>query len=200
MKQMSEFWNERYAVKEYVYGTDPNEFLKGHLEKLSPGRILFPAEGEGRNAVFAAQRGWEVFAFDSSSEARVKAKNLASEKEVSIKYQVESLEHVHYPPEEFDCIALIFAHFQPDKRKSYHQKLLTFLKPKGTIILVGFSKNQIKNNSGGPRNIEMLFSEEELKSDFQSLSELKIQELETELDEGTFHLGNASVIHMIGFK
>ena len=59
---MKEFWNSRYQEKEYAYGLEPNLFFKSELIKLIPGKALFPAEGEGRNAVFAAKSGWEVTA------------------------------------------------------------------------------------------------------------------------------------------
>lgn len=83
---MKEFWDERYAVDEYVYGKEANLFLQSKLVGIEPGKALFPAEGEGRNAVFAATLGWDVTAFDISSSAKIKADKLAEEKDVSIDY------------------------------------------------------------------------------------------------------------------
>jgi hypothetical protein len=100
----------------------------------------------------------------------------------------------------FDCIVLIFAHFHPFERNVFHNKLLSYLKPGGTILLEGFSKKQLQFNSGGPRNFEMLFSAEEIKNDFIRLSKLELDETEIILDEGRFHQGTASVIRMIGEK
>jgi ubiquinone/menaquinone biosynthesis C-methylase UbiE len=197
---MTEFWNERFGSEEYAYGTEPNQFYKEQLGKLVPGKILFPAEGEGRNAVYAATRGWLVTAFDPSIEGKRKAELLAQKNKVSINYLIDNYEFVNFPAESFDCIVLIFAHMHPLKRKEYHQKLATFLKPEGILILEGFSKNQISNNSGGPRDINMLFSKEELKSDFGSFSELKINEDDALLNEGPFHNGIASVIRVSGVK
>lgn len=197
---MTEFWNERFGSEEYAYGTEPNQFYKEQLGKLVPGKILFPAEGEGRNAVYAATRGWLVTAFDPSIEGKRKAELLAQKNKVSINYLIDNYEFVDFPAESFDCIVLIFAHMHPLKRKEYHQKLATFLKPEGILILEGFSKNQISNNSGGPRDINMLFSKEELKSDFGSFSELKINEDDALLNEGPFHNGIASVIRVSGVK
>ena len=74
---MKNFWDERYKAKAYVYGKEPNQYFAEKLRELEPGKILLPAEGEGRNAVFAARQGWEVSAFDSSSEGRKKAFLLA---------------------------------------------------------------------------------------------------------------------------
>ena len=102
------FWDERYAVEDYVYGTEPNDFLKEELPKLTAGKILFPGEGEGRNAVFAAQLGWEVTAFDSSTEGKAKAERLAKAKGVSIDYQLASYDEAEFPAESFDALVLIY--------------------------------------------------------------------------------------------
>lgn len=197
---MSEFWNERYAIKEFVYGTTPNLFFKSQIDKLSPANILFPAEGEGRNAVYAAKRGWNVSAFDSSSEAKNKAEKLAKENGVKINYQLSDMKTIEYPVNFFDCIVLIFAHFHPFERIFFHNRLLSFLKPGGAVILEGFSKKQMQFSSGGPRNFEMLFSKEEIESDFTTLTTIKIEESEVILNEGRFHQGPASVIRMVGMK
>lgn len=197
---MSEFWNQRYAADEYAYGTRPNLFFKEQIEKLQPGSVLFAAEGEGRNAVFAAQLGWSVTAFDLSTEGKRKAGNLASGNGVNISYLVAGYEDVSFEPESFDCIVLVFAHMPAEKREEYHRRLMSFLKLGGTMILEGFSKEQINFNSGGPRDLKMLFSKAELESDFNQLSDLNIEEEEIELDEGPFHQGKAAVIRLIGKK
>lgn len=191
-------WDTRYAQVEYVYGKEPNAFYKEQILKLPSGKILLPAEGEGRNAVFAAQNNWHVEAFDSSIEAKNKAEKLAREKEVKISYKISSFEEADYKENTFDLIALIYAH--TSKRKKNHQKLIKFLKPGGILLLEGFSKAQINNSTGGPKSIAMLFSKEELASDFKSLSELEITETETYLSEGNYHLGRASIIRLIGKK
>lgn len=197
---MNEFWNQRYAAEEYVYGTEPNQYYRDQLENLTPGKILFPAEGEGRNAVFAAQKGWQVTAFDPSNEARKKAQNLASERNVEINYILSDYENASLPTESFDCMVLIYAHIHQQKRNEYHKKLATFLKPGGVLILEGFSKKQIANSTGGPRNVEMLFSKHELQEDFKRLSKLNFHETDLILDEGAFHQGMASVIRIFGVK
>jgi len=197
---MNDFWNERYSTEEYAYGIEPNQYYKEQLENLVPGKILFPAEGEGRNAVHAAKKGWEVFAFDPSVEGKRKAEKLASENGVIINYQIAGYENIQYLSNSFDCLVLIFAHMHPLKRNNYHQKLISLLKPGGTLILEGFSKKQINNKTGGPGDIDMLFSQEELQADFASFSELSITETNYILDEGEFHQGTASVIRVFGIK
>lgn len=197
---MNNFWDKRYNTKEYVYGEAPNEFVKKKLTGLRPGKILFPAEGEGRNAVYAAQLGWDVTAFDLSVEGKYKALNLASKQGVDINYQVLGYEKAEFEPAYFDCICLVFAHMPSAVRRHTHKKLISFLKPGGVLMLEAFSKKQIDKNSGGPSNQDLLFSEQELKEDFSELSELNFEETEAVLNEGPFHQGTASLIRVTGIK
>ena len=195
MKQM---WDRRYASDDYVYGIHPNIFFKDKIEGTEPGKMLLPAEGEGRNAVYAAALGWNVHAFDFSTNAREKALHLSKENKVNIQYAVHGMEEADYEKESFDALAFIYAH-NPN-RIDNHRHLLKFLNPGGTIILEGFSKEQINNNTGGPKNINMLYSMEELKEDFSQLSELDVWEEEIVLEEGNLHSGRSSVIRLIGRK
>lgn len=195
-----EMWDHRYAESEYVYGTNPNDFFKQELDKLVPGKILLPAEGEGRNAVYAGEKGWVVTAFDQSEEGRKKALRLADARGVTIEYQIRDLETIDYPDDHFDAIALVFAHTPAIKRQQIHRNLIRFLKPGGTVILIGFSKKQLQFSSGGPKEESMLFSQEELKEDFSDLHFRSIELLEKEVDEGDFHRGKASVIQMVAVK
>jgi SAM-dependent methyltransferase len=197
---MSKFWNERFASDEYAYGTSPNQFLKNQLQLLKPGKILFPAEGEGRNAVYAAELGWEVHAFDSSSEAAKKAKRLSDSRNVTISYKISDISEIHYDKKEFDCIALIYFHLHPEYRCIFHAKMLNLLKPGGIILLEGFSKKQIERDSGGPKNLSMLYSKEEMHIDFSCASTYDIREAEVKLNEGSYHQGTASVIRLIAVK
>lgn len=197
---MKNFWDERYAEKEFAYGKEPNKFFAEELKKIIPGKILLPAEGEGRNAVFAAKSGWKVVAFDSSTEGRKKALNLAKMAGVSVDYQINSYQDLELPVNTYDCVALIFAHMPGNLRPIIHNKILKSLVPGGIVILEAFSKKQIDYNTGGPRNEEFLFSAEELKEDFFSLSEKMIVETEEDLREGKFHQGKAALVRLLGKK
>jgi hypothetical protein len=202
---MKEFWDQRYGAEEYAYGVEPNQFLKEELERIKPGKALFPAEGEGRNAVFAAKLGWEVSAFDISESGKMKAEKLAGLKGVSLDYQIGSLEEMNYEKESFDLIVLIFAHFPKPIRSLIHAGLLELLKPGGMVILEGFSKAHLafstaNPKAGGPKEISMLFSRDELMDDFASLKDIFLDEIEVFLSEGEFHQGQSSVIRMIGQK
>lgn len=197
---MNDFWNERFGAEEYVYGEAPNRFLVDEIGKLKPSKILFPAEGEGRNAVYAATIGWDVTAFDPSIEGKKKAELLATKHKVTIDYQIKGYEDVDFPAESFDCIVLIYAHMPSALRKTTHKKLASFLKPGGTLVLEGFSKQQINNKTGGPQSLDFLFSAEELKKDFCSFTNEDTKEVDTELNEGPFHQGKASVVRFVGIK
>jgi 2-polyprenyl-3-methyl-5-hydroxy-6-metoxy-1,4-benzoquinol methylase len=198
-------WNDRYSKDEFAYGEQPNNYLKEQLKKLTVGTILFPAEGEGRNAVFAAKLGWTVSAFDISVEGKKKALRLAETTNVTIDYQVGELHALNYNPEQFDAIALIYAHFPADIKSSYHQKLNKYLRKNGFIIFEAFSKRHIdyiaKNEKvGGPKDLAMLFSMDELKTDFVNYEIIELVEKEIELSEGMFHNGKGSVIRFVGRK
>lgn len=199
------FWDQRYSQAEFVYGEKPNEYLRSKLQDIKIGRILFPAEGEGRNAVFAAKLGWNVSAFDSSIEGKKKADKLALKNGVSIDYQVLDLEQTAYAASYFDAIALSYSHFPENKRRLYHQQLSKNLKKGGILILECFSKNQLKfqetnPNSGGPKDVSMLFDLEEIKEDFSDFDFIEACETETDLDEGKHHVGTASVIRLFAVK
>jgi phosphoribosyl-ATP pyrophosphohydrolase len=194
---MKDFWNERYARKEYIYGRVPNEFFKNFIDKHEPmGSLLLPAEGEGRNAVYAAIKGWQVWATDFSEEARKKAVAWAQHNNVEIAYEVADLNF--WDTEfNFDAIALIYMHLPPELRTRVHKKLIGKLKPGGVIILEAFSKKQTEYGSGGPSDTQLLYSTDILRDDFAGLKIDYIQERLVDLDEGFFHSGEASVIRMI---
>ncbi|MCL7763132.1 class I SAM-dependent methyltransferase [Polaribacter sp. Z014] len=203
---MKEMWNERYADKEYAYGIKPNEFLKETLDTYNlKGKILFPAEGEGRNAVYAAKKGLEIFAFDISIEGKNKALKLAEKENVKINYEVGDFFSLNLLNEKFDIASLIFAHFPPNILSEYHSKIAALIKPNGIIILEGFSKNHFElqkenPNAGGPKNIDFLFSIDMIKNDFPNFKIILLEEKEIELEEGLFHKAKSNVIRFIGRK
>lgn len=202
---MKERWNERYSNPEYAYGEQPNNWLKQQLDNLNPGKILFPAEGEGRNAVYAAKQGWQVSAFDLSEEGKKKADLLATKNHVSINYTVGEFSEIGYPEAEFDAIALIYAHFPANKKSGYHKMLNQYLKVGGTIIFEAFGKGHLPYRErnpaiGGPNELDMLFSEDEIKADFQNFEILVLKGEEVELNEGLFHNGTGWIIRFVGRK
>ncbi len=158
---MKDFWNERYTEESFAYGMLPNVFFRYELDKIAPGSILLPAVGEGRNAVYAARKGWRVKAFDASTSARQKALRFSESQKLRIDYRVFDV--LKYKDEQqYDVMALIFAHFSAQIRNKAHIHLLQFLKPGGIIIFEAFAKSELGQSSGGGKSLEMLFSTKEI--------------------------------------
>jgi 2-polyprenyl-3-methyl-5-hydroxy-6-metoxy-1,4-benzoquinol methylase len=197
---MKEFWNTRYKEPEFAYGTRPNEFFQETIDTLPVGKILLPAEGEGRNAVYAARKGWEVTAFDYSIQAMLKTFQLAERYDVSLQYSVKDIQHFAPENDMYDAVGLFYAHFPAELRHAFHQKLCQTLKPSGCIILEAFHKNQKYYTSGGPKDENMLFSIEELQKEFQALTILRLEDKVIELDEGLYHQGKGHIVRMIAVK
>ena len=176
---MEEFWNSRYRGEEFAYGAEPNQFLREQLPVLftepDGKKALFAAEGEGRNAVFAAKQGFDVTALDISEEGKKKALALAASRNVStrLSYLVGNVESTSFANDEFDMLVLIYAHFPAAIKSQCHQQLSTYVKPGGIVIFEAFSKKQLQfssvnPSSGGPKDEAMLFSIEEITNDFHS--------------------------------
>ena len=202
---MKAFWNERYSREEYVYGELPNEFFKAQLQGLTPGKLLLPAEGEGRNAVYAASLGWDVYAFDQSEAGKVKALALGRKANVKFHYDVIDVLEVTFAPDTFDAMAMIFAHFPEEVRRQSFKKLIPMLKSEGHLIFEAFSKNQIlyqnaNPQAGGPRDISMLYDEAILRQEMPQINFARLEECEVLLDEGPHHSGTGMVIRANGKK
>lgn len=198
-------WNDRYAQEAYAYGETPNLYFKSVINSYTPGKLLLPAEGEGRNAVYAAGQGWEVEAFDLSAEGKKKAEALAQKNQVQIHYQSGEFSEISYPEESFDMIGLIYAHFPAAVKSTYHQQLIRYLKKGGMVVFEAFSKSHLewqrKNEAvGGPKNLDDLFSTEEIARDFSGFDIITLEEAEVALEEGFGHIGTGAVIRFIGIK
>lgn len=202
---MQQKWDERYKEQEFAYGKDPNVFFKEWLPKFAPGSILMPADGEGRNGLFAARTGWKVTSFDLSIKGRSKALQLARENDVELEYIVADLDHLRFERGSFDAIGLIYAHFSAEKKAIFHRKLNDYLRPGGIVIFEAFSKKHLQfieldPKVGGPRDIDMLYSIEEITADFANYEMLMLAEEEILLNEGKYHIGKGAVIRFIGRK
>ncbi len=197
---MKEFWNERYAIDSYVYGTYPNAFFKAQIDQLTPGKVLLPGEGEGRNAVYAASEGWDVFAFDSSIEARKKALRLATEYDAEFNYAVYDLNEYPFPENMFDAVGLVYFHLPASLRIRLHHSVAKSLKPGGKVILEAFHPEQLHYKTGGPGNPDMLYTSEMLREDFRDLSIQLMDEIEWELNEGMHHRGKAFITRFVAIK
>ncbi len=194
---MKDFWNQRYSEPGFAYGTAPNAYFKSVIDKLPPGKLLVPGAGEGRDAIYAATLGWDVLAFDQSEAGRDKALKLASEHNVSIRYEITDVQHF-VTTEKFDAVALIFFHLPPVLRQAMHVGMQEWLPQGGHVIIEAFTPAQLQNTSGGPKELSFLLTSEILAKELSYLKILENAEMQTELDEGPYHKGLADVVRMHG--
>ena len=196
----AEFWNDRYSEDGFAYGKTPNEFFKEQIDKLPVGKILFPCEGEGRNAAYTASLGWEVEAFDLSEVGKQKAIDLAASFNTKINYEICNVAEANFEDNSFDAVVLIYSHLPESLRITLHGKIKNWLKPGGVVILEAYHPLQLNNTSGGPKDLNMLYSIETLMSDFHGMHFEIFEEKQVELNEGKYHVGIADVVRFVGKK
>lgn len=197
---MKDFWNQRYSEDEWVYGKSPNAFFKEQLDGIPPGKIILPAEGEGRNAVYAAGLGWDVTALDYSEAAREKALRLANKAGLSIDYKVVDLSVTRLPSSTYDAAAFIFVHLPRSVIQEAYRAVIDSLKPGAGIILEVYAEKQLGRSSGGPKDIRVLYTEEKVRKLLEGTQIEYLEECETVLDEGPYHQGKAMVIRAVAYK
>lgn len=196
---MTNFWDQRYAENDSVYGLEPNQFFKTFIDNNKPGTILLPAEGEGRNAIYAAQQGCTVDTFDYSAVAKEKALQRAASLGVTIHYEVKDIND-YVPEKQYDAVALIYVHLPEPLRKKFHANVVASIKPGGYLVVESFSKEQIHHKSGGPTDPNLLYDAPTLCADFQLLHIISCSQKEVILSEGKFHSGSADVLRLIAQK
>ncbi len=202
---MEKFWDNRYSDKTYAYGVTPNRFFEEQLPNFIPGTILLPGDGEGRNGVFAARSGWQVTSVDLSIQGKYKALALAETAKVKLDYLVGDIETLPFNPASFDAIGLIYAHFTAGSKAAIHQKLNGYLKPGGILILEAFRKDHLQYNEanasiGGPKELGMLYSADELLTSFPDYDILILEDKVIGLNEGQYHQGTGAVVRYVGRK
>jgi len=193
-------WDERYREQGYTYGTTPNDFIVSVQAHIPRGKILSLAEGEGRNAVYLAALGCEVTAVDGSAVGLGKAKALAAGRGVTITTVVADLGNFRIEPQQWDGIISCYCHIPSTVRAPLHQAVVRGMKPGGVFVLEAFSKEQLSYNSGGPQELDLLMSLDDLKLELDGLEFSYAATLERNLLEGTRHTGLASVVQILAFK
>ena len=198
------FWNERYSEPEPAYGMDPNAFFAEQVRDLLAGRILLPAEGQRRNALHAASLGWQVVACDYSEAGRRHALQAAARQGLDLTYELadlgdpDSLARVTGQGP-FDALGVFYMHLPPREQGPVLGALCGALKPGGRLILELFSPEQLRYDSGGPRKADMLCDPDALRKLLQPLlSQVDVRVELTELHEGPYHRGTASVVRAVG--
>jgi SAM-dependent methyltransferase len=198
---MNDKWDQRYSEPDYVYGTAANDFLVQSLPLLPPnGSVLCLAEGEGRNAVFLAERGYQVTAVDSSAVGLAKAQALAGERQVTITTCVADLADYQLPPDSFDLIVAIFCHLLPPLRRQVLAQVEPSLRRGGVFLLEGYTPKQLEYGTGGPPDPALLMRLDELRRELAPLRLRHGVELVREVREGKLHTGEGAVVQVIADK
>ena len=195
-----DFWNERYRPDAYAYGREPNEFLREQAHRIPAGRVLCLAEGEGRNAVFLAELGYEVTAVDSSAEGLRKAQRLADEQGVKITTVEADLNDYAPPLDAFAGVVAIFAHLPATVRKKVHAWVPQVPQAKGVFILEAYRPEQLTFKTGGPRDATMLMTLEGLQAELAGLQVELGREVEREVHEGAYHTGMSATVQMVALR
>jgi cyclopropane fatty-acyl-phospholipid synthase-like methyltransferase len=203
-------WNERYSGEDYFYGTEPNAFLVSQKALLKPGmRCLAVADGEGRNGVWLAQQGLEVLSVDSSHVAQAKAKKLAQQRGVAMLFEQVDLLQRDWPvlssaegsENDFDVVVAIFIQFVTSpQREQMFAAIKRCLKPGGLLLLQGYTPRQLEYRTGGPSQVENLYTEAMLRKAFADMDIVQLREHDSVIREGAGHSGMSALIDMVARK
>jgi SAM-dependent methyltransferase len=195
-------WNERFASKDYVFGTAPNAFLASQRNLLKPGqRALAIADGEGRNGVWLARLGLDVLSVDFSPVAQAKARKLAAESGVTLHTECADLTEWDWGAPRLDVVIGIFCQFaSPPFRDVILQHMKDVLKPGGLLLLEGYRPEQLGFKTGGPPCVENLYTAAILREAFGDMTILHLAEYDAEIEEGIYHKGISALIDLVARK
>lgn len=197
-----EFWDARFAAPEYIFGTTPNRFLESQAAEIPGGaKVLDVACGEGRNAVWLAQRGCAVTGLDISPLALDKARRLAADHAVTVDWQLGDLREFRWADGAFDAIVCIFIQFaSPAERAQLFEGFRRALKPGGVLLMQGYTPKQLEFRTGGAGDVAHLYTAALLRDAFAGWELLRLVEHEAELAEGTKHVGRSALIDLVARK
>jgi len=203
-QEMNEYarWEARFATADYAFGKEPNYFLRS-CQKLLPrrGRALAVADGEGRNGVWLAEQGLDVVSLDFSPAAQNKARALAAERRVKVTFVKADVHVWDYPQVTFDVVVEIFTQFSPSAERTMKWRgMRRTLKPGGLLIIQGYTPKQLQHGTGGPKQLENLYTRPMLEQEFGDFRDLKIVEEERDMREGASHAGLSAVIGLTATK
>jgi SAM-dependent methyltransferase len=199
MSSTGEHWDQRYGKAGYVYGTEPNDFLRAQASALPElGRVLCLGEGEGRNAVFLAGLGHDVVALDASAVGLAKASRLAAERGVRVATVHADLADYELGDRAWDSIVSIWCHLALPLRARVYRDVARALRPGGVFLLEAYTPDQIRLGTGGPRTLDLLPSLAQLRPELAALDLEVAVELERDVHEGSGHGGRSAVVQILG--
>ncbi len=197
MERPEDFWNARYAEEGWAYGTEPNAFVRECAPLLPAGPALCLGEGQGRNAVFLAGRGFAVTALDQSPVGLARARSLAAERGVALTTVVADLETFAIAPRAWSAIVSVFIHLPPALRRRVHRAVVEGLAPGGAFVFEAYGPRQIALGTGGPQDPERVPGLDVLRGELGGLDLEIAREQERDVIEGRYHTGRAHVVEVL---
>jgi 2-polyprenyl-3-methyl-5-hydroxy-6-metoxy-1,4-benzoquinol methylase len=195
---LANLWEEKFSAEGYLYGEEPNEFIREHAWRLEGHkRVAALAEGEGRNAVFLARKGHEVTAWDYTQSGLIKTQQLAERHHVRVETGQKDLIHDSVPSGEYDASIMVFGHFLKKDQKTVFDKLVSVVKPGGIVMLEVYSEDQLLYGTGGPKSVDMVYDPADLLQWIKSYKVLHFFYGEQERVEGKGHTGTGHVVQAI---
>jgi SAM-dependent methyltransferase len=189
-------WNQRFAGDDYLFGREPNEYLRAKTPLLpAGGSVLCVADGEGRNSVWLARQGFQVQAFDVSAVGVAKARRLAADAGVTVDHAVCDCEQWDWQAHSFGAVVAVFIQFaDPAQRERLFANMVRALKSGGVLILQGYTPKQLDYKTGGPGQLSHLYTAELMREAFKDLQINELVEYEAELNEGARHAGRSALL------
>lgn len=197
-----ETWNTRYAIPEYLFGEQPNAFLRRQAHWLPPGAsVLCVADGEGRNSVWLAEQGFSVTAFDFAPNAVAKARALAQRQGVRVDHQLSDLEHWRWEATRYDALVAIFIQFlPPEHRDAAFASMKSAVAPGGVFLLEGYRPEQVDYATGGPPRRDHMYTRAWLETQFADWDIRVLDEYDAEIHEGVAHGGMSALIDLVAIR
>ena len=193
-------WDSRYSNEQYIFGTEPNDFLASVISQIPMGRVLCLGDGEGRNGVFLAQHGYDVTSLDHSQVGLAKTQRLAAQRGVSITTLYADLNDYVIEPEAWSAIVSIFLHLPQPLRTQVHHAAVAGLAHGGVLVLEAYTPKQIEYRTGGPPDVDVMMKLDDLRHEFAGLDFVIAQETEREIREGAQHHGKSAVVQLLGIR
>jgi cyclopropane fatty-acyl-phospholipid synthase-like methyltransferase len=194
-------WDRRFDRPDYLFGTEPNAYLKQHGDLLSPGLTLCLADGEGRNSVWLAQQGHQVHAFDFSAPAIAKGERLAQDRGVAVTFTCCAWADFDWGVARYDHVVGIFFQFAPpQERDALFAHIDACLKPGGRVLIQGYTPKQLEHNTGGPGKLEHLYDEVMMRAYFPHYEWLDLRTYEAHIHEGEGHHGPSGLLGLVAQK
>ena len=194
-------WQQRFSAPGYVFGKEPNAFLKAQAHRLRRGQVaLSVADGEGRNGVWLAEQGLDVLTIDFSPGGIAKAQALAKDRGVRLRTELADVTTWRWPNAAYDTIVAIFIFVSPAERPAFFANLKGALKPGGLLLMQGYRPEQVNYRTGGPPDAARLYTRAILQAGFGDMAQLEIREYDSAISEGTAHVGMSALIDLIATK